>query len=288
MSRIDPIFKTLRAKKEKALIPYIMAGDPYLERTEELVLAMELAGADIIELGVPFSDPIADGPAIQQAGQRALKWRTSLKDVLKLVADIRRKSEIPLVLMTYYNPILKFGIEAFFKEAEASGVDGLIIPDLPPEEGRAVLEQSRRSGVDWILLSAPTTPTKRLLFLSQQTQGFLYYVSLTGITGASLKDLSGVRARLKMIRRMTDKPVAVGFGVSSPEQAKALGKIADGVIVGSAIVRLIEQHLEDPELPSIVAVLVKELKNALAGGSTRRANGRIRKTGHARLIRQGR
>ena len=288
MSRIDPIFKTLRAKKEKALIPYIMAGDPYLERTEELVLAMELAGADIIELGVPFSDPIADGPMIQQAGQRALKWRTSLKDVLKLVADIRRKSEIPLVLMTYYNPILKFGIEAFFKEAEASGVDGLIIPDLPPEEGRAVLEQSRRSGVDWILLSAPTTPTKRLLFLSQQTQGFLYYVSLTGITGASLKDLSGVRARLKMIRRMTDKPVAVGFGVSSPEQAKALGKIADGVIVGSAIVRLIEQHLEDPELPSIVAVLVKELKNALAGGSTRRANGRIRKTGHARLIRQGR
>ena len=288
MSRIDHIFKTLRAKKEKALIPYIMAGDPYLERTEELVLAMELAGADIIELGVPFSDPIADGPAIQQAGQRALKWRTSLKDVLKLVADIRRKSEIPLVLMTYYNPILKFGIEAFFKEAEASGVDGLIIPDLPPEEGRAVLEQSRRSGVDWILLSAPTTPTKRLLFLSQQTQGFLYYVSLTGITGASLKDLSGVRARLKMIRRMTDKPVAVGFGVSSPEQAKALGKIADGVIVGSAIVRLIEQHLEDPELPSIVAVLVKELKNALAGGSTRRANGRIRKTGHARLIRQGR
>ncbi|MBI3597719.1 MAG: tryptophan synthase subunit alpha [Nitrospirae bacterium] len=265
MSRIDHTFSGLRAKKEKALIPYIMAGDPYLERTEELVLAMEQAGADIIELGVPFSDPIADGPVIQQAGQRALKWKTSLKDVLKLVSDIRKKSEIPIVLMTYYNPVHKFGVENLFKAAETSGVDGLIIPDLPPEEGRAVLEQSRRSGLDWILLSAPTTPMKRLRFLSEQTQGFLYYVSLTGITGASLKDLSEVRARLKMIRRMTDKPVAIGFGVSTPEQARALGRMADGVIVGSAIVRLVEQHLEDPELPSVVAGFVKRLKHALTG-----------------------
>jgi len=288
MNRIDHTFETLRAKKEKALIPYIMAGDPYLERTEELVLAMEQAGADIIELGVPFSDPIADGPVIQQAGQRALKWRTSLKDIFKLVTDLRKKSDIPLVLMTYYNPILKFGIEAFFKEAETSGVDGLIIPDLPPEEGRAVSEQSRRSGVDWIMLSAPTTPTRRLKFLSQQTRGFLYYVSLTGITGASLKDFSEVRARLKSIRQITDKPVAVGFGVSTPEQARALGKMADGIIVGSAIVRLIEQHIEDPELASVVAELVKELKKALAGGSTGRTVGRIRRTGRARLIRQGR
>jgi tryptophan synthase alpha chain len=288
MNRIDLTFETLRTNKAKALIPYIMAGDPYLERTEELVLAMEQAGADIIELGVPFSDPIADGPVIQQAGQRALKWRTSLKDVLKLVSDLRKKSDIPLVLMTYYNPILKFGVETFFKEAETSGVDGLIIPDLPPEEGRAVLEQSRRSGVDWIMLSAPTTPMKRLKFLSQQTRGFLYYVSLTGITGASLKDLSEVRARLKTIHQMTDKPVAVGFGVSTPAQARALGKMADGVIVGSAIVRLIEEHLENPELPSVVATFVKELKKALAGGSTRRTGGRIRSTGRARLIRQGR
>lgn len=287
MNRIDQTFETLRAKKEKALIPYLMAGDPYLERTEELVLAMEQAGADIIELGVPFSDPIADGPVIQQAGQRALKWRTSLKDILKLVTDIRKKSEIPLVLMTYYNPILKFGVETFFKEAGTSGVDGLIIPDLPPEEGRAVLEQSRRSGIHWIMLSAPTTPTKRLKFLSQQTRGFLYYVSLTGITGASLKDLSEVRDRLKTIRQMTDKPVAVGFGVSRPEQARALGKMADGVIVGSAIVRLIEQNLENPELSSVVAVLVKELKKALAGGSTGRRIGRLRRAGRPRLIRRG-
>jgi tryptophan synthase alpha chain len=266
MNRIDHTFETLRARKEKALIPYIMAGDPFLERTEELVLAMEQAGADIIELGVPFSDPIADGPVIQKAGQRALQRKTSLKDILTLVDDLRKKSNIPLVLMTYYNPIHKFGVEKLFKEAQTAGVDGVIIPDLPPEEGRAVLEQSRKSGLNWILLSAPTTPINRLRFLSKQTQGFLYYVSLTGITGASLKDFSEVRARLKMIRRMTDKPVAIGFGITTPEQAKALGKLADGVIVGSAIVRLVEEHLEDPEILSVVAAFVKRLKQALTAG----------------------
>jgi tryptophan synthase alpha chain len=270
MSRIDKTFKQLRLKKEKALIPYIMAGDPYLERTEDLVLAMERAGADIIELGVPFSDPIADGPVIQRAGQRALKWKTALKDVLRLVADIRMKSEIPLVLMTYYNPVLKFGVEKLFKEAAACGVDGLIIPDLPPEEGRTVRERSTQSGLDWILLAAPTTPSHRLRLLSRQTQGFLYYVSLTGITGASLKDFSEVKARLAAIRRMSDKPIAVGFGVSTPEQARALGGAADGVIVGSAIVRLIEEHMDDSDLPAIVAAFVKKLKQAVAGGSVRR------------------
>lgn len=271
MNRIDQTFQRLRTKKEKALIPYIMAGDPYLERTEELVLAMERAGADIIELGVPFSDPIADGPVIQRAGQRALKWKTALKDVLRLVADIRKKSEIPLVLMTYYNPILKFGIEKLFKEAAACGVDGLIIPDLPPEEGQAVMDRSRRSGLNWILLAAPTTPSNRLKLLSGRTQGFLYYVSLTGITGASLKNVSEVKTRLSAIRRMTDKPIAVGFGVSTPDQARALSGMADGVIVGSAIVRLIEEHMDDSDLPAVVAAFVKQLKQAVAGERVRRA-----------------
>lgn len=271
MNRIDQTFQRLHTKKEKALIPYIMAGDPYLERTEELVLAMERAGADIVELGVPFSDPIADGPVIQRAGLRALKWKTALKDVLRLVADIRKKSEIPLVLMTYYNPVLKFGIEKFFKEAAVSGVDGLIIPDLPPEEGQAVLDRSRRSGLNWILLAAPTTPVGRLRFLSAKTQGFLYYVSLTGITGASLKNVSEVKTRLSVLRRMTDKPVAVGFGVSTPDQAKALAGMADGVIVGSAIVRLIEEHMDDSDLPAVVAAFVKQLKQAVASGRVQRA-----------------
>ncbi|HEY5594866.1 MAG TPA: tryptophan synthase subunit alpha [Nitrospiria bacterium] len=271
MNRIDQTFQRLRTKKEKALIPYIMAGDPYLERTEELVLAMERAGADIIELGVPFSDPIADGPVIQRAGQRALKWKTALRDVLRLVADIREKSEIPLVLMTYYNPVLKFGIETLFKEAAACGVDGLIIPDLPPEEGQAVMDRSRRSGLNWILLAAPTTPSNRLKLLSGRTQGFLYYVSLTGITGASLKNVSEVKTRLSAIRRMTDKPIAVGFGVTTPDQARALSGMADGVIVGSAIVRLIEEHMDDSDLPAVVAAFVKQLKQAVAGGRVRRA-----------------
>jgi len=271
MSRIDQTFQRLRAKKEKALIPYIMAGDPYLERTEELVLAMERAGADIIELGVPFSDPIADGPVIQRAGQRALKWKTALKDVIRLVADVRMKSEVPLVLMTYYNPVLKFGIGKFFREAAACGVDGLIIPDLPPEEGRTVLDESRRSGLDWILLAAPTTPAGRLKMLSGKTEGFLYYVSLTGITGASLKSVSDVRTRLSAVRRLTDKPVAVGFGISTPDQAKTMAAMADGVIVGSAIVRLIEEHMDDSDLPDIVAAFVKRLKQAVAGARDRRA-----------------
>lgn len=248
-----------------------MAGDPFLKRTEDLVLAMEKAGADIIELGVPFSDPIADGPVIQRAGQRSLKWKTTLKDVIRLVADIRQKSEVPLVLMTYYNPVLKYGGEAVFKEAAVSGVDGIIIPDLPPEEGRTIMESSRRSGVDWILLAAPTTPSRRLALLSRQTQGFLYYVSITGITGASLNDFAGVEQRLSAIRQVTDRPVAVGFGVSSPEQAGALAGMADGVIVGSAIVRLIEDNMDDPELPSIIAAFVAKLKEAMTCRPAHRA-----------------
>lgn len=271
MNRIDQTFLRLRTKKETALIPYIMAGDPYLERTEDLVLAMEQAGADIVELGVPFSDPIADGPVIQRAGLRALKWKTALKDVLKLTADIRKKSEIPLILMTYYNPVLKFGIDRFFKEAEICGLDGVIIPDLPPEEGRVFLERSRQNGLNWILLAAPTTPPARLKTLSGKTQGFLYYVSLTGITGASLKNFSEVKTRLSAIRRLTDTPVAVGFGVSTPEQVRALAGMADGVIVGSAIVRLIEEHMDDSDLPAVVAAFVRQLKQAVAGGRVRRA-----------------
>jgi len=271
MNRIDQTFERLRGIKETALIPYIMAGDPYLERTEDLVLAMEAAGADIVELGVPFSDPIADGPVIQRAGLRALKWKTSLKDVLKLTADIRKKSEIPLILMTYYNPVLKFGIARFFKEAVACGLDGVIIPDLPPEEGRAVLDGSRRSGLNWILLAAPTTPARRLRVLSSRTSGFLYYVSLTGITGAALNHFSGIKTRLAALHRMTSRPVAVGFGVSTPDQARTLSGMADGVIVGSAIVRLIEEHMDDPDLPGVVSGFVKRLKQAVAGGRVRRA-----------------
>ena len=275
MSAIDSTFERLRSKNEKALIPYIMAGDPYLERTGELVLEMAKAGADIIELGVPFSDPIADGPVIQRAAQRALKWKTSLRDILQLVQNIRTKTDIPIVLMTYYNPLLKSGNHDIFERVAVSGVDGVIIPDLPHEEGAGVMEASRRYGVDWILLAAPTTPAGRLRELSRKTRGFLYYVSLTGITGALLPKLSEVGAKLSCIRRLTDKPVAVGFGISTPEQARALSGMADGVIVGSAIVRLMEKRAEDPDLPAVIGGFVKHLKKAMnPPGGRRKTKGR--------------
>lgn len=270
MSNIDKTFERLRSRNEKALIPYLMAGDPYLERTEEIVLEMARAGADIIELGVPFSDPIADGPVIQRAAERALKWKTTLKNILQLVQNIRNKSDVPIVLMTYYNPLLKSGNGDIFEGLSLSGVDGVIIPDLPPEEGALVMEASRRNGVDWILLAAPTTPAGRLRELSRETRGFLYYVSLTGITGASLPDLGDIEEKLKGIRRLTDKPVAVGFGISTPEQVSALSGMADGVIVGSAIVRLMELRAEDPDLPAVVGGFVKQLKKALKPPGGRR------------------
>lgn len=263
MSRIDKTFERLRSKKEAALIPYIMAGDPYLERTEELVLTLAQSGADIIELGVPFSDPIADGPVIQRAGQRALKWKTSLRDILKLVSVIRRKTEVPLILMTYANPILKLGEDHFILEAVSAGVDGVIIPDLPPEEGRPFMSLAEKQGLDVILLAAPTTPSARLGLISRQTRGFLYYVSLIGITGARLGGLQEIRARVLELRRLTPKPIAVGFGVSTPQQVAALSRVADGVIVGSAMVRLIEEQMDRPELLRNIGGFVSDLKQAI-------------------------
>ena len=277
MSRIGKTFEQLRSKGEKALIPYLMAGDPYLERTEELVLTLAQSGADIIELGVPFSDPIADGPVIQRAGLRALKWKTSLRDILKLVEAIRRKTEVPLVLMTYTNPVSKFGEEHFIREAVSAGVDGVILPDLPPEEGRLFMSQAEKQDLDVILLAAPTTPRDRLEMISRLTRGFLYYVSLIGITGASLGELREVQARILGIRKLTPKPIAVGFGIETPKQAAAMARVADGVIVGSAIVRLIEDQIDRPELLRSVGGFVKDLKQALV--STKKQALRLKRTG---------
>jgi tryptophan synthase alpha chain len=263
MNRIDRTFQRLRAKKEKALIPYIMAGDPSLERTGELVQTLEQSGADLIELGVPFSDPIADGPVIQRAGQRALKAKTSLRDILKFVGDIRFKTEIPLILMSYVNPVFKFGLEDFIQEAVSVGVDGVILPDLPPEEGKTMMSLAAKRELDVILLAAPTTPRPRLVQIVKHTQGFLYYVSLTGITGASLQGLHEIKSRLHQIRRLTAKPIAVGFGIATPEQAAALAQVADGIVVGSAIVKLIEENRDHPELLVTVREFVKGLKRAL-------------------------
>lgn len=265
MNRIDQTFQQLRAKGEKALIPYIMAGDPSLERTAELVIVLERNGADLIELGVPFSDPIADGPVIQRADARSLKSKTTLKDILALVSDLRQRHHvgIPIILMTYYNPVLKFGEARFVKEASAAGVDGVIFPDLPPEEAAGLLGPARRTGLDIVFLLAPTSTPERIRKAVSVSTGFLYYVSLTGITGASLQGTGTVETQLKRIRRSTALPIAVGFGISTPEQASAVARSADGIIVGSAIVRIIEQHSESPDLAAAVGKFVAELKKAV-------------------------
>jgi len=242
--RIDQVFKAARRDGRKVLIPYIMAGDPDLAATRALVPALAGAGADVVELGVPFSDPIADGPVILRAGMRALVHDTSLPDILEAVRDIRAECDVPLVFMSYYNPILQYGEEAFARDAVAAGVDGVIVPDLPPEEGHDLIRAARAHGLATIFLLAPTSDPGRIARVARVSTGFVYYVSLTGITGARLGDAADVADHLKAIRDATDKPVAVGFGIATPEQAGAVAKVADGVIVGSALVKVIEQQVE--------------------------------------------
>lgn len=244
MNRIEKTFRRLRGMNRRAFIPYIMAGDPSLEKTKELVFLLEESGADLIELGVPFTDPLADGPTIQRAAERALKGGVALKDVMALVKDLRPGSDIPLVLMTYYNPVFRYGEERFIKYAKDAGVDGVIIPDLPPEEAGGLLRLSRKADIAVIFLLAPTSTEDRIRKIAGASRGFIYYVSMTGITGSQLLLDGSIEKSVDHIRRITDKPVAIGFGVSTPEEATAVAGISDGVIVGSAIVKKIN---EDPE-----------------------------------------
>ncbi|WNM63182.1 tryptophan synthase subunit alpha [Candidatus Nitrospira neomarina] len=242
-NRIQATFAQLHSKGKKALIPYIMAGDPTLAMTESLVLALEQGGADLIELGVPFSDPIADGPVIQQAAERALHSGTTLKNILATVANLRKTTSIPLILMTYYNSLMAMGIKDFCANAVDAGVDGLIVPDLPPEESDLLYHATQAAGGPVsIFLLAPTSTAERRRAVIKRSHGFIYYVSLTGITGAKLTDLSLVRQSVQQLQRASRKPVAVGFGIASPEQAREVGQFADGVIVGSALVRYINEH----------------------------------------------
>jgi tryptophan synthase alpha chain len=236
VSRIDALFADLRARGRKALMPYVTAGDPSLDLTGKLVLELARRGADVIELGVPFSDPLADGPTIQRASQRALAARTTLRGILSLVRDLRARTEIPLVLMTYYNPIHAYTEESFLAHAREVGVDGVIVPDLPPDEGGAFLDRAAKAGIDAILLVAPTSPDARIRMIAERSRGFLYYVSLTGVTGSRDRLAADLSERLARIRALTPKPIAVGFGISTPDQAAKVAPLADGVIVGSALI----------------------------------------------------
>ena len=237
MNRIEKVFKKLKAQNKKAFIPYIMAGDPSIERTKEIVLMFEECGADIVEIGVPFTDPLADGPTIQRAAERALKNGVTLKKVIALVRDLRLKTKIPLVLMTYYNPVFKYGEERFIADAKDAGVDGVIIPDLPPDEAGEFTRLAKNAAIASIFLLAPTSTEDRIKKVARASTGFIYYVSITGITGAQLLLDGSIEKSINGIRRITDKPVAVGFGVSTPDEAKAVAGVSDGVIIGSAIVK---------------------------------------------------
>jgi len=267
MSRIKNTFNRLKKKNETALIPYLMAGDPDIETTKRLVLELEQAGGDIIEIGAPFSDPLADGPTIQKAAIRSLRNRTTISDVLGLVAAIRQTSTIPLIVMTYYNLIFHYGEERFVTDAAAAGLDGIILPDLPPEEAGTLIPFAKKAGLDTIFLLAPTSTEERIKLVCKVAQGFVYYVSITGVTGARAGIQNSVEKLLKHIKTATDKPVAVGFGISTADQAAQIAHWgADGVIVGSALVKVIAENIDSPELFSKAASFVKALKQGVLAG----------------------
>ncbi|MDI6854884.1 MAG: tryptophan synthase subunit alpha [Deltaproteobacteria bacterium] len=251
MTRIDRVFRRLKAKGEKALIPFITAGDPDLETSRRIALEIAARGADLLELGIPFSDPLADGPTIQAASNRALKHDVHLEDVLKLAGKLRADTDIPLVLMGYYNPILQYGLERTAKEAARQGVCGFIIPDLPLEEAGAWRAAAIKTGLAPIFLAAPTSGPERIKKLGQLTKGFLYYVSLTGITGARTALPPELAQELEDVRRLVRCPVAVGFGISTPEQVRDLSPYVDGVVVGSAIVQKVANYAGESTIKEI-------------------------------------
>jgi tryptophan synthase alpha chain len=243
-TRIDDRFSALAAQGRAALVTFVMAGDPDPETSLALVKALPAAGADVIEVGMPFTDPMADGPAIQAAGLRALKAGMTLKKTLKLVSEFRAgDNETPIVLMGYYNPIYVYGVDRFLTDARAAGVDGLIVVDLPPEEDLELCIPARDAGLNFIRLATPTTDDRRLPKVLENTSGFVYYVSLTGITGAALADYAGVSEAVKRIKGHTGLPIAVGFGVKNAENAAEIARNADGVVVGSALVDALKSSL---------------------------------------------
>jgi tryptophan synthase alpha chain len=263
VSRLDATFERLRARGERALVIYFMAGDPSLVETEKLIVEAERRGADVIELGVPFSDPLADGPVIQRADVRALAAGTSLTRVLEMVASVRARVRIPLVLMTYYNPVFAFGLKAFARTAADAGVDGVIVPDLPHEEADPLRAEAEPAGLDMIHMVAPTSTPARVKTIARLSRGFIYLVSVLGVTGERKEISPELEAQLRTLRLVTTKPVCVGFGVSTPAHAAALGRTADGVVVGSAMVRTVEQHTGTPALVAEVGKFIASLKEPL-------------------------
>ncbi len=263
MTRIGDCFESLKKRNRAAFIPYITCGDPHLEATSEVIRILAENGADIIELGVPFSDPIADGPVIQRASARALAAGTSLSRIIDMVADLRGKGvKSGFVLFGYLNPVLRFGPERLAREAAAAGVDGLLVADLLPEEAGDLDAACTESGIDRVCLVAPTTPDERIRMVAEKSTGFVYAISLTGVTGAREELPPGLSDFLTRVRANCDKPVAVGFGISTPEMVGVTAKQADAVVVGSAIVRLVEENAGTPDLMRRLGSFVRELADA--------------------------
>jgi tryptophan synthase alpha chain len=265
MGRIEATFDCLQRRGETALIPFITAGDPDLCTTEKLIHALVEAGADIIELGFPFSDPTADGPVIQEASQRALAAGVTLPAILRMVSQVRRHTNVPIVLMGYYNPVFHYGPARFARDAAAAGVDGLLFVDLPPEEEEEIHGFLQDSGVNLITLLAPTTPPERMALLAARGEGFLYYVSMTAVTGIQQVDAAAIEQAVLTLKDKSPVPVAVGFGISSPADAAAVGSFADAVVVGSALVKVIGAYGFSPELLPRVKAFIRSLKDGIRG-----------------------
>lgn len=270
MNRIDARFEALREKGRKGFIAYVTAGDPSLEVTRQLVLEFEKRGVDIVELGVPFSDPVADGVVNQEAAERALKAGTTLEKILSMIADLRRTCQMPLVLFTYFNPVHRYGLDRFMQDAGSKGADGVLLVDVPPEEMAPYKEGMQAHGLATILLAAPTTPPERMQRIARETTGFLYYVSRTGVTGERDHLEEALGSRVSEIRacfgpEAPAKPIAVGFGISTAQQVEAVSRVADAVVVGSAIVRRIAEWGDDPRLVAEVGAWVQTLAAPLKG-----------------------
>lgn len=265
MSNIKKVFTDLKERGEKAFIPFITAGDPTLDITEALVLALEKAGADIVEFGVPFSDPLADGPVNQEAAQRALLNDVSLETILARVKSLRTKTQIPILLFTYYNPVLAYGADKLAQDGKEAGIDGILCVDLPPEEAVDYRKSFHAAGLDTVFLLAPTSTDERVKVIAEASSGFIYYVSRTGVTGEQSSIESSVEPMVEKIKQHTDIPVAVGFGISNPDQAKEIAGYGDAVVVGSAIVRMIGDLGDTPEATEKVGAFVKTLVDATKG-----------------------
>jgi len=261
MSRIDDRFKSLNGKK--ALVAFFTAGDPDLSASKDIFSVIEKAGADIIELGVPFSDPLADGPVIQASAHRSLQNGTTLGKIIELVKDIRSQSQLPIVLMSSFNPVFVYGQAKFVEDAVNAGVDGVILPDLPPEEAEKFLGFANAKSLDTIFLLAPTSTPDRIQTVGKASKGFIYYVSLTGTTGTKEALAKNLEEKVSAIKNKVKLPVLVGFGISGPEQAKEAGQYSDGVIIGSAIVKLIESYSDPVERDKKIAEFISSIKAAL-------------------------